>query len=71
MNIKNSILYYIKCKKIKWHAHERRTDEERQHRKLLGRLQPGGRRRRKGRPPNSWMLETTTGVRARGINSME
>ena len=44
-------------------------DEERLPRKILERCPPG--RRRKGRPRNSWMPEVTTGMREKGINSME
>ena len=29
------------------------------------------RRRRKGRPRNSWMLEIRTGMRKKGLNNME
>ena len=32
---------------------------------------PSGRRRRKGRPRNSWMQEITTGMREKGINNIK
>ena len=46
-------------------------DEERLPRKILEWCPPGRRRRRKGRPQNSWMQEVTTGMREKGINNME
>ena len=46
-----------------------RIDEERLPRKMLGWCPPG--RKRKGRPRNSWMEEVTTGIKEKGIRSME
>ena len=39
--------------------------------KLLEWRSPKRRRRREGRPRNSWVQEVTTGMREQGINSME
>ena len=65
MNIKNSVLDYIRYKQLNWYSHMQRMDQERLPRRILERCPPG--RRRKGRPRNSWMQEVTTGMRERGI----
>ena len=73
MNIKNSVLDYIKYKQLNWYFQVKRMDEERLPQKILQQCLPGRRRRRrrKGRPRNSWMQEVTTGRREKGINNME
>ena len=63
------VLDYIKYKQLNWYGHVQRMDEERQPRKILESC-PHGRRRRKGRPRNSWTQEVT-GMREKGINNME
>ena len=69
MNIKNSVLDYIRNKKLNWYCHVQRMDEETLPRKILE-LCPLG-RRRKGRPRNSWMQEVTTRMRESGINNLD
>ena len=51
-------------------ANVQRMDEERLPRIILEWCPPG-RKRRKGRRRNSWMQEVTTGMREKGIDSME
>ena len=70
MNIKNSVLDYIKYKQLNWYGHKQRMNKERLPRKILEWCLPG-RRRRKGRPRNSWMQEVTTGMRERKIGDLE
>ena len=65
MNIKNSVLDYIRYKQLNCHKHMQRIDQERLPRRILEWCPPG--RRRKGRPRNSWIQEDTTGIRERGI----
>ena len=69
MNIKNSVLDYIRYKPLKWYGHVHRVNEERLPRRILGWCLPG--RRRKGRSRNSCLLEVTTGMRERGIGDLE
>ena len=61
------MLDYIRYKQLNWYIHVRRMNEEMLPRKML-RWCPHGKKRR---PRNSWMQEITTGVRRKGINSME
>ena len=64
MNIKNSVLDYIKQKQLNWYGHVLRMDEER--------CPPGRRRRRRrGKSRNSWIQEVTSGMREKGINNMK
>jgi hypothetical protein len=69
MNIKNSVLNYIRYAQLNWYGHVRRMDEGRLSRKKFEWCPPG--RRRKGRPRNLWMLEVTTGMREEGIKNIE
>ena len=69
MNIKNSILDYIRYKQLNWYGHVQRVDQEGLPRRILEWCPPG--RRRKGRPWNSWMQEVITGIRERGICDLE
>ena len=70
MNIKNSVLDYIKYEQLNWYGHVKRMDQERRlPRRILEWCPPG--RRRKGRPRNSWMQEVTTGMREWGICDWE
>ena len=48
MHIKNSVLDYIRYKKLNWYDHVQRIDEERLPRRNLEWC-PSGKRRRKGR----------------------
>ena len=50
INIKHSVLDYIRYKQLNWHGHMRRMDQKRQSRINLEWCPPG--RRRKGRPRN-------------------
>ena len=67
MNIKDSVLDYIRYKQLNWYGHVQRM--ERLPRSILEWCPPG--RRRKGRPRNSWMQEVTTGMSERGIGDLE
>ena len=58
MNIKNSVLGYIRYKQLNWYGHVQKMDEERLPQKILTWCPSG--RRRKGRPRNSWMQKVTT-----------
>ena len=58
MNIKNSVLDYIRYKELNCYGHVHRMDQERLPRRILEWWPP--RRRRKGRPRNVWMQEVTT-----------
>ena len=71
MNIKNSILDYIRYKQLNWNDHVQKMDEERLPRKILEWYPPG--RLRKGRTRNSWMQEVTVVMRERerGIGYLE
>ena len=69
MNIKNSVLDYIRYKQLNWYGHVERMGQERLPRRILELCPPG--RRRKGRPRNSWMQEVTTRMRERGIGDLE
>ena len=69
MNIKTLVLYYIRYKQLNWYVHVRRLNEERLPRKILEWCPPG--RRRKGRHGHLWIQEVMTGMRKKGINSME
>ena len=69
MNIKNSVLDYIRYKQLNLYGHVQRMDQERLPRRILEWYPTG--RRRKGRPRNSWMPEVTTGMRERGIGELE
>ena len=77
MNIKNSILDYIRYKQLNWYGHVRRINEERLaiSKKNLAWCPPGRRRRikrsKKGIPRNSWMHEVPSGMREKGINNLE
>jgi hypothetical protein len=51
INIKNSVLDYIRYKQLNWYGHVQRMDQERLSRRILKWCPPG--RRRKGRPRNS------------------
>ena len=57
-NIKNSILDYTRYKELKWNGHVRRMNEESLLQNILD--WPLTKRRRKGRPRNSWMQDVTT-----------
>ena len=59
MDIKNSVLDYVRYKQLNWYGHVQRIDKERLPRKILELCPPG--RRRMGGPRNSWMREVTTG----------
>ena len=69
IDIKNSVLDYIRYKQLNWYDHVHRMDQERLPRRILEWCPPG--RRRKGSPRNSWMQEVTTGIRERGIGDLE
>jgi hypothetical protein len=69
MNIKNSILDYIRYKQLNWYGYVQRMNEERLPQKIVEWCPPG--RRREGRSRNSWMQEVTTGMREKGINNLE
>ena len=62
MNIKNSVLDYIKYKQLNWYGYVLP-------RRILEWCPPG--RQRKEKPRNSWMQEVTTGMRERGICDLE
>ena len=69
-NIKNYVLEYVRYKQAIWYDDLRRMNEE----KLPWRFLEWcllGRRRRKWRTRNSWIQGVTTGMREKGINSME
>ena len=59
MNIKNSVLDYVRYKQLNWYGHVQRMDHERLPRRILEWCPTG--RRRKGRPWNSCMQEVTIG----------
>ena len=61
VDIKNSVLGYMRYSQLNWYGHVQRMDEERLPRKILESCPP--RRRRKRRPRNSWMKKGTTGMR--------
>ena len=69
INIKNSVLDYIRYKQLNWYGHVHRLDQEWLPRRILQWCPPG--RRGKGRPRNSWMQEVTTGMRKREIGDLE
>ena len=69
MDIKNSVLDYLRYKQLNWYGHVRRINEERLSRKMLEWCPPV--RRRKGRPRNSWMQEVIIGMIEKGNNSMQ
>ena len=69
MNIKNSVLDYIRYKQLNWYGHVQSMDQERLPRRILEWCPPE--RRRKERPRNSWMQEGTTAMRERGIGDLE
>ena len=69
MNIKNSILDYVRYKQLNWCGHAQRMEEERLPREILKWCPPG--RRMEGTLRNSWMQEVTTGMRERGIDDLE
>ena len=69
MNIKNSVLDYIKYKQLNWYGHVQSMYQERFPRRILEWCPPG--RRRKERLRNSWMQEVTTGMREREIGDLE
>ena len=69
MNIKTSVLDYIRYTPLNWYGHVQRMDQERLPRTILEWCLPG--RRKKGRPRNSLMQEVTTGMRERGICELE
>ena len=68
MNIKNSVLDYIRYKQLKWYGRVQRMSEDRLPRKILELCPPG--RGKDGRPRNLWMQEVTTGIRENGINNI-
>ena len=68
MNIKNSVLNYIRHKQLNWYGQVQRMNEEKLPRIFLEWWPPG---RTKGTPWNSWMQEVTTGMREKGIINME
>ena len=65
MNIKNSVLDYIRHKQLYWYDYVQRMDQERLPRRNLEWCPPGRRRK------NSWMQEVTTGMREREIGDLE
>jgi hypothetical protein len=67
INIKISVLNYIRYKRLNWYGHMQIMDEERLPREILELCPP---RRRKRKPRNSCMQEVTTGLREKGINNM-
>ena len=69
MNIKNSILDYIRYKQLNWYDHVHRMDQERLPRRILEWCPRG--RLIMGRPRNSWMQKVTTGMKERGIGDLE
>ena len=69
MNIKNSVLDYIKHKQLNWYGYVQRLDQEMLPRRILEWCPPGS--RRKARPRKSWMQEVTTEIRERGIGDLE
>ena len=52
MNIKNSVLDYIRYKQLNWYGHVQRMDQERFRRRILEWCPPG--RLRMGRPEKTW-----------------
>ena len=68
MNIKNSVLDCIRYKQLNCYEHVRRVKEERVSLKMFEWCPPG-RRRRKGKPRNSWMKEVMTGMRDRELTT--
>ena len=68
MNIKNSILDYIRSKELNWYGYVQRMEEERPSWKILECSPPV--RRGRGKPRNSWMKEVTRGMRQRGVGSL-
>ena len=50
INIKNSVLGYMRYEQLNWYGHVQRMNEEGLHRKILEWCPPG--RQRKGRPRN-------------------
>ena len=69
VNIKNSVLDYIRYKQLNWYYYVQRMDHERLPKRILEWCPPG--RRRKGRPRKSWRQEVTTGMRKRRIGDRE
>ena len=67
MNIKTSVLDYIRYKRLNWCGHVRRINEERLSQKILERVHL---EEEKGIPRNSWMQEVTR-MRERVINNMQ
>ena len=65
MNIKNSLLDYLRYKQLNGYSHVQRMSEEIF---FLEWCPPG--RKRKGRPQNYWMQEVSTGMREKEINNM-
>ena len=63
MNIKNSVLDYIKYQQLKRYGNVHQEEEEEEEKRK--------RRRRKGKPRDSLMQEITTGMREKGINNIE
>ena len=61
INVKNSVIDYVRYKQWKQYGQERRMNEERLPEKILEQCPSG--KRRKGKPRNSWMQEETTGMR--------
>ena len=62
INIKNSVLDYMRYQQLNWYGHVQRMDQERLPRRIFN-----GGSRRKARPRNSWMQKVTTGMKERGI----
>jgi hypothetical protein len=65
MNIKNSVLDYIRHKKLNWYGHVKRMDEERLLRRILNGAHLEDEERKDLKV--SWMQDVTTGLRDRKI----
>ena len=65
MNVKNSVIDYVKYKQLNWYGHIRRMPEERIPRRVWEWCPPGSRGR--GRPRNTWMQEIMTGMKTKGL----
>ena len=65
MNVKNSVIVYVKYKQLSWYGHIRRMPEERIPRRVWEWCPPG--RIERGRPRNTWKQEIMTGMKAKGL----
>ena len=65
MNVNNSIVDFIQTKKLQWYGHTKRMAQERLPRRVMEWTPPG--KRKRGRPPITWIEEIQTILRERGI----